>query len=72
MIFDLWSWSFYNPWQTSANWQYCYPLFLRCVPAAIASEPFDVGIGMCLFGVMIFGVGMFSLGFYIHSRSWPM
>ncbi len=69
---DLWRFSWYTPFQSNPNWQFCYPLYVRCVNAAIASEPADVSIGLVIVGSLLLSAGTFSLGFYIRSRSWPM
>ena len=59
ITFDFWAWSWYNPWQTTPNWLFCYPVFLRCVTPANASEILDVGmVGATILGwfLGVFGV----------------
>ena len=56
---DFWGWSWYHPWQLDSDWRFCYPGYLRCVNAAIASEIFDVAMGLVILGTFLAMIGSY-------------
>ena len=56
---DFWSWSWYHPWGSDPAWRFCYPGYLRCVNAAIASEIFDVALSLVIAGAFLLFLGAY-------------